>query len=143
MDGTTARSVSDASEIWDEAIARSLAKLSASADHVVLIGDTPRPDGDAPACLSKHLDDVLACAQPSKSALAPDRTAADRRVAEGAGATFIDPSPWVCPTEPCPVVIGRYLVYRDTHHLTTPFARALSARLLDALQANLPRPSPT
>ena len=33
------------------------------------------------------------------------------------------------PVEPCPAVIGRYLVYRDTHHLATPFATALSTRL--------------
>jgi hypothetical protein len=30
-------------------------------------------------------------------------------------------------------VIGRYLVYRDTHHLTTTYARALRNRLGAAL----------
>ncbi len=46
-----------------------------------------------------------------------------------AGATFVDPSDWLCPSEPCPVVIGRVLVYRDGHHMTTPFARALAPYL--------------
>ncbi|HEY7131161.1 MAG TPA: acyltransferase family protein [Candidatus Limnocylindrales bacterium] len=141
LDGATPKSVSEAPKLWDAAIARSLATLSASAGEVALIGDTPRPGGDAPVCVSKHLDDVLACANPSKSAIAPGRLAADRQVAAAAGASFIDPTPWVCPTEPCPVVIGPYLVFRDTHHLTTPFARALSRRLLDALPADLPRPT--
>ena len=83
---------------------------------------------------------MLACTTPVSSALAVGRTAADRRLAEAAGATFIDPSPWVCPTDPCPVVIDPYLVFRDTHHLTTAFATALARRLLDALPPSLPRP---
>ena len=92
----------------------------------VLIGDTPRSRVDPPVCLSKHLDDVLACTTPSASAMSSARTAADRAAAAAAGADFIDPSPWVCPTEPCPVVIGSYLVFRDNHHLTTAFSTALS-----------------
>jgi len=142
MDGPVARPATKAPGTWDEALARSLATLSSSAEHVALIEDTPRPRGDAPVCLSAHLDDVLACARPSASALVPAQAAADRRIAEAAGVTFIDPSPWVCPTEPCPVVIGNYLVFRDSHHLTTPFARALSRRLLDALPADVPRAAP-
>jgi len=122
-----------------DAIAKSLATLAASSDHVLLIGDTPRSKVDPPVCLSKHLDDVLACATPSSSALAPARTAADARLAGAAGVSFVDPSPWVCPTEPCLVVIGRYLVFRDSHHLTTAFSTALSRRLLDALPPDLPR----
>ena len=30
-------------------------------------------------------------------------------------------------------VIGSYLVFRDSHHLTTPFATALAGRLLASL----------
>ena len=142
MDGSTARSVAKAPTLWDAGLAKSLATVSTSAERIALIGDTPRPRGNVPVCLSEHLDDVLACTRPARSALAPARTAADRRVADAAGATFVDPSPWVCPTEPCPVVIGRYLVFRDAHHLTTPFALALSRRLLDALPADLPRTTP-
>jgi hypothetical protein len=61
------------------------------------------------------------------------RTSADRTVAAAAGVTFVDPTPWVCPSEPCPVVIGTYLVFRDSHHLTTPFATSLARRMLAAL----------
>ena len=59
-------------------------------------------------------------------------------VAEAEGAAFVDPTPWVCPVDPCPAVIGRYLVYRDTHHLTTTYALALRNRLA----ASLPVPAP-
>ena len=62
-------------------------------------------------------------------------------VARHAGAAFVDPTVWVCPTGPCPAVIGRYIVYRDTHHLATPFVAALASRLRDRLPAPV-GPSP-
>jgi hypothetical protein len=131
--GSTTATVAQRPDLWDAGIAASLQRLTAAADHVVLVGDTPRSKVDPPACLSKHLADALACATPSASSLDPKRTAADLAVAQGAGVTFVDPTPWVCPSEPCPVVIGSYLVFRDSHHLTTPFATALSRRMLAAL----------
>ncbi|HET7703958.1 MAG TPA: acyltransferase family protein [Candidatus Limnocylindrales bacterium] len=122
-------------DLWDAALERTLSQLRASAGAVVLVGDTPRAGVDPPVCLSEHLDDVLACATPADEALAPARTAADAAVALATGAEFIDPTPWVCPSDPCPVVIGRFLVYRDEHHLATPFATALARRM----HAELPR----
>jgi peptidoglycan/LPS O-acetylase OafA/YrhL len=141
VDGSTTATVVERPDLWDAGIAASLARLVPLADHVALIGDTPRSKVDPPVCLSKHLDNVLACATPSSSAIDPKRTAADRAVAAAAGATFIDPTPWVCPTEPCPVVIGNYLVFRDSHHLTTPFSEALARRMLAALPPPLGDPS--
>jgi hypothetical protein len=44
---------------------------------------------------------------------------------------FVDPTPWMCATDPCPTVIGRFLIYRDTHHMTATYARGL-ARVLEA-----------
>ncbi len=69
------------------------------------------------------------------------RTPADARLAADAGAIFIDPTPWFCPSDPCPVVIASYLVFRDSHHLTTAFSTALSRRLRAALPP-LPRVPP-
>ncbi|HVL54415.1 MAG TPA: SGNH hydrolase domain-containing protein, partial [Vitreimonas sp.] len=53
--------------------------------------------------------------------------------AADAGATFIDPTPWVCPTEPCPAVIGSLLVYFDGGHITSTFSRALAPYLAAVL----------
>lgn len=119
----------DRDDLWAAGLERAVRDIAAVADRVVVIGDTPNPDGDPPVCLSDHLDDALACATGSARALAPARTATERYVSDATGATFIDPGPWLCPTEPCPVVIGRLLVYRDGHHMTTPFARALAPYL--------------
>jgi hypothetical protein len=133
--------VAERPDLWDAGIAASLQRLRGSADRVVLIGDTPRSTLDPPACLSKDLDDVLACATSASKALDPARTAADEGLAGAAGVAFIDPTPWICPSDPCPVVIDHYLVLRDSHHLTTPFATALSRRMLAALPAPLGDPT--
>jgi SGNH domain (fused to AT3 domains) len=139
VDGSGTATVAQGPELWDAGIAASLARLSSVADAVALIGDTPRSRSDPAACLSRNLPDSLACATKLGTALNPKRTAADAGLAAAAGVTFVDPSPWVCPSDPCPAVIGRYLVFRDSHHLTTAFATALSRRLLDALPRLPPR----
>ena len=123
---------------WDAAAGRTLERLAALARHVVVIGDTPRAQSDPPVCLSANLDDASACTIPFASAVKPDWTAGEAAVASGAGAEFIDPTAWICRTDPCPAVIGRLLVFRDQHHLTATYARALAERLY----ARLPQIDP-
>ncbi len=128
VDGATVAST-DREDLWAAGLRRAIVAIDEVADHVLVIGDTPNPVGDPPVCLSDHLDDALACATPASKALGPIRTATERAVSAETGATFVDPSPWLCPTEPCPAIIGRVLVYRDGHHMTTPFAAALAPYL--------------
>ena len=49
------------------------------------------------------------------------------------GADVVDPTPWLCWQDLCPVVIGGTLSYRDTDHLTTEYAAALAGALGRAL----------
>ena len=129
LDGKPAWST-DHEDVWSAGLTRTIDRVSGVADAVLLIGDTPLMADDPPVCLSKRLDDASACATPIASAVRRIRLTEDQRVAAATGATFVDPTPWLCPSEPCPVVIGRFLVYRDRHHMTATFARALGARLL-------------
>jgi hypothetical protein len=133
IDGGVPVKATDRPEEWAAGYARMLTRLSTAAGQVVVIADTPRSAVDPPVCLSAHLDNAAACATPVDVAI---DAAAHRREAEMAlagGASFIDPGPWVCPTDPCPAVVGRYLVYRDAGHLAPHFAAALARRLLAAL----------
>ncbi len=116
-------------------LGRTLATLKPLAGSLAVIGATPEAPDDPPACLSAHPDSVLACATPVTTAVDAAWSAAEAAVVTAAGAEYIDPTPWVCPTGPCPAVIGRFLVYRDTHHLATPFAAALASRLEGRLPA--------
>jgi hypothetical protein len=118
---------------WSRAVANMLRKLGAPGTRVVVIGDTPQMAGDPAVCLSAHLDNALACALPRAEAVDWERLAADRQAAQVAGASFIDPTPWVCPTEPCPVVIGSFLVYLDGGHINATFSAALAPYLAAAL----------
>ena len=133
--GGTSVPATERQSLWDAALERTLGQLVALAPHVVLIGDTPRSAVDPPVCLSAHLTNALACATPSSRALDPAYLAAEAAAASSAGATFLDPTPLVCPTEPCPAITGNVLIYRDHQHLTDVFAAAvapyLRARLPD------------
>jgi hypothetical protein len=98
-----------------------------------VVADTPRSIVDVPVCLSEHPDETLACATPVDRAMSPAWLAEEQAAAERAGVGFVDPTRWVCPSGPCPAVIGNFMVFRDEHHLAPPFASALAGRLGDAL----------
>ncbi len=116
-----------------DGLRRTLDALRPLAGEVAVIGVTPEAPDDPPACLSENPGSVLACATPVDRAVDTAWLATEAAVAAEADATYIDPTAWVCPTGPCPAVIGRFLVYRDTHHLATPFAAALASRLAGRL----------
>lgn len=132
--GNGAPAESDGGTALAAGLVETLGRLRPLAGAVALIGDTPKFDRDPPECLSSHLDEVLECAEPRADTVDSRWLAEEGRIAGLAGATLIDPTDWACPTDPCPAVIGRYLVYRDTHHLATPYVVALRERLAGRLQ---------
>jgi peptidoglycan/LPS O-acetylase OafA/YrhL len=131
--GASGPAPSDGGQALAAGLAQTLLRLRPLAASVALIGDTPKLNLDPPDCLSQHIDHVLACAESRADAVDSAWIGVEASTAEGAGATFVDPTDWACPTDPCPVVIGAYLVFRDQHHLATPFVTALRRRLAAAL----------
>jgi hypothetical protein len=129
MVGGSPASVADHQDLWAAGLRKTLTKLEASAAHVVVIGDTPRSTADPPSCLSANLGDASACAVPYRLAVDTEQAAMQAGVAAAAGAGWIDPAPLVCRTDPCPALIGRFLIYRDQGHLTATYSRALAERL--------------
>ncbi len=125
---------------WDAALASTLRAVDAASGAVVLIGDTPQSGVDPPVCLSAHLDDARACATARAEAIDADRMTADRLAAETAGVGFLDPTAWVCPSDPCPVVVGNLLVYHDAGHMTRTYSTALAPYLAAALPPVVPAP---
>ena len=122
-------------DAWRAGIATSLARFKDIADHVLLIGDVPRSDFDVPVCLSSNPTDTLACTTPFERAVSVGWLNGERDAADDAGVGFVDPTRWVCPSTPCPSVIGNFMVFFDNHHLTTPFASALYKRLGTEIEA--------
>ncbi len=122
---------------WEAGMVRTLAKLIPAAGVVIFLADTPASDVDPPVCLSAHPQSILACSMPERVAINATFLAADRAVVAQTGVSFIDPTAWVCPSSPCPPVIGTLLVYRDGGHLTATFAASLTSRLGAAILQQL------
>jgi hypothetical protein len=132
---------------WEAGMQRTLDRLVPAAGRVLLLADTPLSRVDQPVCLSAHPNSVLACATSVADAINQPWLGEEHRAADRAGAGFIDPTPWVCPSSPCPVVLGNFLIYRDAGHLTATFAAALGDRLGTAIVRDIARnrssPSPS
>jgi hypothetical protein len=126
-------SEADRPDVWDAALTRTIEEVLRYADGVVILGDTPVAVPDPPACLARSPHDVLACARPMRNAIADARHALDLAIAEQTGAAFIDPDPFVCPSDPCPPVIGDIVVYRDSRHLTNTFVTEVAPYLMAEL----------
>jgi len=124
-------------EAWEAGMARTLERLIPAAGRVILLADTPTSQFDPPVCLSQHPTSVLACATPLDKAIDLPWLAAERAVVAQTGVGFIDPTYWVCPTSPCPAVIGGLLIYQNAGHLTATYAAALTDRLGAAVLAQM------
>jgi hypothetical protein len=118
---------------WMAGLERTIRRIEAAGSRVIVIADTPRPAADVPTCLSAHVDDVAACTTPRANAVDDHWRGQERAIAAGAGAGVIDPTEWVCPTDPCPAVVSSCIVFRDNHHLSTPFVELLASRVEEAM----------
>jgi peptidoglycan/LPS O-acetylase OafA/YrhL len=120
-------------DMWRAGMARTLGRLASAAGRVVMVADSPKSARDLPECVAAHQDDLLACATPFETAVDERWIEREQQVAASAPADFIDPTPWICPSRPCPAVIGHFLVFRDEDHMTPPFAAAIAPWLGRAL----------
>ena len=122
---------------WEAGMTRTIDALRPAGGLVILMADTPVSDVNPPVCLSAHPASVLACATPLAKALDPAWLAAEERVVGQTGVGFIDPTFWVCPSDPCPAVLGNLLVYQNAGHLTATFAAALTDVLGEAIKTQI------
>jgi peptidoglycan/LPS O-acetylase OafA/YrhL len=125
-------------ERWAQGWTDTLARVTASAGQTVVLTDTPRsPSGDPiPECVALHQDEVEDCVMQRSEAVddSGNREAAMAAQQE-AGATVVETIGWFCYAGACPVITGNTLVYRDSHHMSTPYARSLTQLLEEQLPA--------
>jgi peptidoglycan/LPS O-acetylase OafA/YrhL len=132
VDGSGRHAVSDDPDAWREAMERVLSELKANSAKVILLADTPRHPQDPVKCLATH-PVVDACAAPRDALLDDAYAALEQTAAANVGIPLISASDWLCPDGHCPLIMGRYLVYRDTNHMTATFSALLSAALGSAI----------
>jgi hypothetical protein len=135
--GTTVLAGDARTQAWQTGMGETLARLVPAAGRVVLLADAPLSRVDPPVCLSQHPDSTLACATSVDDAINRTWLAVEQAAAVRWHAGFVDPERWICPSSPCPVVLGNVLIYRDQGHLTATFAAAISDLLGNALLADL------
>jgi peptidoglycan/LPS O-acetylase OafA/YrhL len=103
---------------------------------VVALRDTPRPDVLVPECVAEHVTELSRCAMDRDAILWPDGPEVTAAT-DAPGVELLDLTPWICPGDSCPMVIGGVVVYRDGNHLTATYARSLGSMVSDELAALL------
>ena len=119
--------------IWLAGLKRSLKKLHNGARKVVMLGDIQHWGGRSIECLKANKHNVAACevrANPKDQIV---REATARKAAKAARVTYVSTRKLSCPYDPCPLVVGRYLVTRDGGHLSATYSAVLWRGLLKLL----------
>jgi hypothetical protein len=93
-----------------------------------VIGGTPQLDREPSECLASRKATMATCSVPLDRRTS-ERNQQWRPAAAATGAHFVDPVPWFCDKQTCPIVIRDVIVYRDTNHVTRTFAATLKTGL--------------
>ena len=125
------------SDDWTAGLVRTLGTFRAVAP-TVLLGDTPYPAGDVPACLAEHLADATACTL-TRGQVPFDYARVEADAAASAGTPLVPTVDLACGSRACPVVVGRYLVYRDASHLATPYVERLGPQVAALVEGGAAR----
>jgi hypothetical protein len=94
--------------------------------RVIVLGDTPHNRADPVSCLAQHPRDISACVSPRVPPRARIVERTIRRVTRAAGELHRTLYGTVCTYDPCPLVQGDVLIYRDRTHLTATFSRRIT-----------------
>jgi peptidoglycan/LPS O-acetylase OafA/YrhL len=123
----------DRNAVFTAGMDRTITQLKGSGAKVLMMSDTPALAQDPLVCLSAHPNSTLACATPVAQAISNNWITVESQIAASNSIALIRPQMWVCPTDPCPVVIGNILTYFDTGHMTATFSAALAGKLKSAI----------
>lgn len=126
-------------QAWREGVEETVAALPAT--RILWLGDAPKNAGNPVRCLMSHRRDMSACV--TRRRPGPQRTAetAIRESARAAGGHFGTLHDQICTYDPCPLIQGDTLMWRDEGHLTVTFTRQL-APSMRALLAGVLASSP-
>jgi hypothetical protein len=121
---------------WKAGVEATIRTLKSKSTKVVMIGDVPTFNASVPACLSTHLTSVQDCAVPNPNTAVHQHQAAEAAAAKAMDVTYINPGKWLC-SKTCSPVIGDFIAYGDSNHLTYSYAAYLSTVFGDAIKSML------
>jgi hypothetical protein len=121
---------------WASGLTRAIRSLP-ERSVVLVLGDTPHLRWDPPVCLRRHPGRMSACVTARRQAITRRHDRLQHRTAERLGERFGSLSEQVCPYDPCPVVIGTELIWRNRSHLTATIARRLAPSMRTLIEETL------
>ena len=92
--------------------------------RMVLLSDVPRLPEEPGTCLAQRGADLGDCMFPPTPWSERNRMISED-AATRAGVPYVNPSPWLCAEDLCPVVVGSTIAYRDRGHISAARAAEL------------------
>ena len=111
--------------IWEAGMRKTLRAIPERI-KVIVLADFPRNDRDPVTCLRQNRLDMSRCVTRREEGASLVIERALRRATNREGGYHRSLNGQICPHDPCPVVQGRTMVWRDRTHITGTFARALT-----------------
>lgn len=99
-----------------------------------ILADTPWFSTSPVQCASLNVENLKPCRVARDEVIDRNWLAQDEATVEAAGAAYVDLTNTYC-TDHCSPIIADTVVFRDTHHLTATFAKALSVPFRERLAA--------
>jgi SGNH domain (fused to AT3 domains) len=122
---------------WLEGMTETLNSIKNASKNTIFISDTPYSTSKFPDCLMESLDSYENCSTPVSKAISTDWLTVERDLAVSVDVTWVNPTEWVCNTDPCSPIAGNTLIYRDGGHLTATFALQLEKPLWAEISGQL------
>ena len=122
--------------VWKQALHRTLVALP-RASEVLVLGSVPHNRGNPRKCLKHNRGDISACATPKAGPEWRKIEHALKATTKARGATWGGLYGQICSYDPCPLVQGNILVWRDKSHVTDTFAKQLQPTFRALLEAAL------
>ena len=136
VDSSGRTPVAQAMDAWHAGIVDFLGKVAQQAGRIVLLAENPHLSFDPLDCLASHAS-IEGCPSPRDGEVDTAYASFEAALASELGIDLVSPTDWLCPGDTCPLVRGRYLVYRDDQHLTATWVAVL-APALDAAIGRVP-----
>jgi len=122
---------------WRAGITQTINSIKSASKNTVMISDTPVSLYSFPNCLSYSSDSIEYCATAAATAIDTDWLTIERDTAAALKILWVNPTEWICNTDPCSPISGDTAIYRDGGHLTASFAVKLEPPLWTAVSGLL------
>lgn len=118
---------------WQAGLEALIDRISPKTE-VLFLGDVPQNWNHPVKCLKQNPRNMAKCTSRWQPLAKRGVEQGVRKAIDNKGERFATLYPKICPTDPCPLVQGRTMMWRDKSHLSGTFARKLTPSVRKILQ---------